>query len=78
MFIGEWAAACGRQEAIQSGEFIGIQPTGKKREIRYMDFWKVSEGIIQDNLVMVDFPCVMKQLGVDVFDGMGWEKFDNK
>ena len=78
LFMGEWAAAFGKQEAIHTGEFIGIKPTGKKVEIRYMDFWKVSEGKIQDNWVMVDFPFVMKQLGVDVFDGMGWEKFDNK
>ena len=78
LFMGEWAAAFGRQEAIHSGEFMGIEPTGKKVEIRYMDFWKVSEGKIQDNWVMVDFPFVMKQLGVDVFNGMGWEKFDNK
>ena len=78
LFMGEWAAAFGKQEAIHSGEFMGIKPTGKKVEIRYMDFWKVSEGKIQDNWVMVDFPFVMKQLGVDIFDGMGWEKFDNK
>ena len=78
LFMGEWAAAFGKQEAIHTGEFMGIKPTGKKVEIRYMDFWKVSEGKIQDNWVMVDFPFVMKQLGVDVFNGMGWEKFDNK
>ena len=78
LFMGEWAAAFGKQEAIHTGEFMGIKPTGKKVEIRYMDFWKVSEGKIKDNWVMVDFPFVMKQLGVDVFNGMGWEKFDNK
>ncbi len=78
LFMGEWAAAFGRQEAIHSGEFMGIKPTGKKVEIKYMDFWKVSEGKIQDNWVMVDFPFVMKQLGVDIFNGMGWEQFDNK
>ena len=78
LFMGEWAAAFGKQEAIHTGEFMGIKPTGKKVEIRYMDFWKVSEGKIQDNWVMVDFPFVMKQLGVDIFNGMGWEKFDNK
>ena len=78
LFMGEWAAAFGKQEAIHTGEFMGIKPTGKKVEIRYMDFWKVSEGKIKDNWVMVDFPFVLKQLGVDVFDGMGWEKFDNK
>ena len=78
LFMGEWAAAFGKQEATHSGEFMGIKPTGKKVEIRYMDFWKVSEGKIKDNWVMVDFPFVMKQLGVDIFNGMGWEKFDNK
>ena len=78
LFMGEWAAAFGKQKAIHTGEFMGIKPTGKKVEIRYMDFWKVSEGKIKDNWVMVDFPFVMKQLGVDIFNGMGWEKFDNK
>ena len=41
LYMGEWAAAFGRQEAIHSGTFMGIKPTGKKIEIRYMDFWKV-------------------------------------
>ena len=75
---GEWCAAFGRQEAIHSGEFMGIKPTGKKVIIRYMDFWKVADGKIEDNYVMVDFPSIMMQLGVDPFDGHGWEKFDTK
>jgi predicted ester cyclase len=73
---GEWMAAFGRQEATHSGEFMGISPTGKRVEIRYMDFWKVVDGKIVDNYVMVDFPHVMQQLGVDPFGGHGWEKFD--
>ena len=55
---------------------MGVEPTGKRVEIRYMDFWKVEDGKITDNWVMVDFPHVMAQLGVDVFDGEGWEAFD--
>jgi predicted ester cyclase len=55
---------------------MGIAPTGKRVEIRYMDFWKVKDGRIVDNWVMVDFPAVMQQLGVDPFNGEGWEKFD--
>ena len=74
---GEWAAAFGRQEAVHSGEFMGIPATGKRVEIRYMDFWKVVDGKIVDNWVMVDFPYVMQQLGVDPFDGQGWEKRDS-
>ena len=75
--MGEWAAAFGRQEAVHSGNFMGIAATGKKVEIRYMDFWKVVDGKITDNWVMVDFPHVMAQLGVDLFQGNGWEKYDN-
>ena len=74
---GEWCAAFGRQEAIHSGEFMGIAPTRKKVEIRYMDFWKVTDGRIKDNWVMVDFPSIMQQLGVDPFDGRGWENRDS-
>ncbi len=76
LFMGEWAAAFGRQEATHSGTFMGVSPTGKRVEIRYMDFWKVEDGKIVDNWVMVDFPHVLAQLGVDVFGGEGWEAFD--
>jgi hypothetical protein len=55
---------------------MGIAPTGKRVEIRYMDFWKVVDGKIVDNWVMVDFPHVMAQLGVDAFGGNGWETYD--
>lgn len=78
LYMGEWAAAFGRQEATHAGEFMGIAPTGKRIEIRYMDFWKVADGKIVDNWVMVDFPHVLAQLGKDVFDGQGWEAFDAK
>ena len=73
---GEWMAAFGKQVATHSGEFMGIAPTGRRVEIRYMDFWKVADGKISDNWVMVDFPHVMRQLGVDPFDGHGWEEYD--
>ena len=76
LYMGEWAAAFGRQEATHSGRFMGVDPTGKRVEIRYMDFWKVEDGKITDNWVMVDFPHVLAQLGVDVFGGEGWEAYD--
>ena len=41
-----------------------------------MDFWKVENGKISDNWVMVDFPYILKQLGTDCFNGQGWEKYD--
>jgi predicted ester cyclase len=74
---GQWCAAFGRQEALHSGEFMGIAASGKRVEIRYMDLWKVVDGKITDNWVMVDFPYVMQQLGVDPFAGRGWEQRDS-
>ncbi|MEM8979314.1 MAG: ester cyclase [Pseudomonadota bacterium] len=76
LYMGEWAAAFGRQEATHGGTFMGIEATGKRIEIRYMDFWKVVDGKIVDNHVMVDFPHVLAQLGVDCFNGEGWEVYD--
>jgi len=73
---GEWASCFGHIEATHSGEFMGIPPTGKRVTIPYMDFWHVKEGRIEDNPVSVDFASVLSQLGVDVFDGRGWETYD--
>jgi predicted ester cyclase len=30
LYMGEWAAAFGRQEATHSGEFMGVEATGKR------------------------------------------------
>ena len=55
---------------------MGIPATGKRIKIPYMDFWEVRDGKIADNRVSVDFALVLQQLGVDVFDGKGWENYD--
>ena len=77
LYMGEWAAAFGAQHAVHSGTLMGVAATGKKVEIRYMDFWKVVNGKIVENWVSVDFPHVLAQLGVDVFNGEGWEHYDS-
>ncbi len=74
---GEWASCFGHIEGTHSGAFMGIAATGKRVKIPYMDFWKVEEGRIKDNWVSVDFAAVLAQLGRDVFDGHGWEHFDD-
>lgn len=73
---GEWASCFGYIEATHSGTFFGIPATGKRVRIPYMDFWHVKDGRIADNPVSVDFAKVLAQLGVDVFDGKGWETYD--
>ena len=73
---GDWAACFGHIEATHSGHFMGIAPTGKRVTIPYMDFWRVEDGRIADNPVSVDFASVLLQLGRDIFDGQGWEAYD--
>ena len=73
---GEWAACFGHIEATHSGPFMGIAPTGRRIRIPYMDFWRIEDGRIADNPVSVDFAEVLHQLGHDVFDGQGWEAYD--
>ena len=73
---GEWASCFGHIDAIHSGEFMGIAPTNKRVKIHYTDFWEVKDGLIVDNWVTVDFPGILSQLGVDIFNGLGWEAYD--
>ena len=73
---GEWASCFGHIDAIHSGEFMGITPTNKRVKIHYTDFWEVKDGLIIDNWVTVDFPSILSQLDVDVFNGQGWEAYD--
>ena len=73
---GEWVSSFGYIDALHSGEFMGVAATGKRVRIKYVDFWKIKDGKIADNWVNVDFPSVLAQLGVDVFNGEGWEKYD--
>ena len=73
---GSWASCFGHIEGTHTGTFMGIAPTGRRVTIRYMDFWEVADGRIRDNWVSVDFADVLAQLGRDVFDGDGWERYD--
>ena len=73
---GEFASCFGYIDAVHSGEFMGIAATRKRVKIHYTDFWEVQDGRIKDNWVTVDFPSILAQLGVDVFEGKGWETYD--
>jgi len=77
MADGDWASCFGHIDALHTGTFMGIPATHKRVKIPYMDFWRVEDGRIADNPVSVDLAHVLFQLGVDVFDGQGWENYDN-
>ncbi len=57
-------------QTISHDGWLGIAPTDKKIEMRSLDFWRVEEGLIRENWVLVDLLHMYHQIGVDVFARM--------
>jgi predicted ester cyclase len=49
------------------GEWLGLPPTGRKVDMRVMDFYHLVDGRIHENWVPIDIIHIMLQMGVDVF-----------
>ncbi len=67
---GEYAAVTGWPNMIQTvthDGWMGIAPSGKKITMRSLDFWRLEDGKIRENWVLVDLLDAYQQLGVDVF-----------
>lgn len=47
--------------------WMGIAPAGKEVLLRSLDFWRVENGKIRENWVLVDLLDLYRQVGVDVF-----------
>lgn len=74
-FFGDrnYAAVTGWPNMIQtvtSGGWLGIAPSAKRIDMRSLDFWRIEDGLIRENWVMVDLLHAFDQLGVDVFARM--------
>ena len=74
-FFGDrnYAAVTGWPDMYQSithDGWLGIAPTGKKIEMRSLDFWRVENGLIRENWVLVDLLHMYDQIGVDVLARM--------
>lgn len=55
------------QMSVTGDGWLGIAPSGQKITMRSLDFWRVENGLIRENWVLVDILDVYSQLGVDVF-----------
>ncbi len=67
---GDYAAVTGWPNMIQTvtnDGWMGIAPSGKKITLRSLDFWRLENGKIRENWVLVDLLDTYRQLGVDVF-----------
>lgn len=52
---------------MQRSGWMGIAPSGKRITMKSLDFWRIENGKIRENWVMVDLLDAYLQLGVDVF-----------
>ena len=67
---GDYCAVTGWPNMIQTvthDGWMGIAPSGKRITMRSLDFWRIKDGMIRENWVMVDILDAYRQLGVDVF-----------
>ena len=67
---GDYAAVTGWPDMIQTvthGGWMGIAPAGKRITMKSLDFWRLEDGLIRENWVLVDLLDAYDQLGVDVF-----------
>lgn len=51
--------------------WMGIAPSGKEVLLRSLDFWRLQDGLIRENWVLVDLLDLYRQVGVDVLARMG-------
>lgn len=56
----------GMHMSVSGDGWLGINPTGQRITMRSLDFWRVENGLIRENWVLVDMLHVWNQLGVDV------------
>ncbi len=67
---GEYVGVTGWPNMIQTvtaDGWMGIAPTGRKINMCSLDFWRIEDGLIRENWVLVDLLDAYRQLGVDVF-----------
>jgi predicted ester cyclase len=58
---GGWPSVVG----THTGEWLGLPPTGRRIEMRVMDFYRVEGELIRENWVPIDVLDIMRQMGFD-------------
>ncbi len=56
--------------SLSGGGWMGIAPAGKEVLLRSLDFWRMENGLIRENWVLVDLLDLYSQVGVDVLARM--------
>ena len=49
------------------GDYLGVMATGKAMTLRVMDFYRIADGKIMENWVLLDYGELFAQMGFDIF-----------
>ena len=64
VFTGGWPSVV----ATHTGpDWLNVGPTGRRIEMRVMDFYRLENGLLAENWVPIDIVNILLQMGVDVF-----------
>ena len=55
-------------QTVTHDGWMGLAHAGKKITMCSLDFWRIENGLIRENWVMVDLLDAYNQLGVNVFN----------
>lgn len=74
-WVGEGSYVCetgwpNMRLTVSGDGWLGIAPSGREILMRSLDFWRLEDGLIRENWVLVDLLDVHAQLGVDVLGRM--------
>lgn len=70
---GDYVAVTGwpnMTQTITNDGWLGIAPSGKPINICSLDFWRIENGLIRENWVLLDLLDIYDQIGVDVLGRM--------
>jgi len=59
-----WPNMC---QTLTGDGWLGLVPNTTQLTLSSLDFWRIDDGLIQENWVLIDILDVYRQLGVDVF-----------
>lgn len=70
-WIGEGSYVCetgwpNMRLTLSADGWMGIAPAGREVLLRSLDFWRLEDGLIRENWVLVDLLDLYRQIGVDV------------
>lgn len=71
-WVGEGSYVCetgwpNMRLTLSADGWLGIPPINKEVLMRSLDFWRLENGLIRENWVLVDLLDIYDQIGVDVF-----------